>query len=464
MKFSSIALFLASALLADPSSAEGEACLDLDSLVFPSCGGQVIVNTIATELEALGDACTHSEREEIKLLAGSSKFAFAKKILRARCRAGAAIPVPCTDWSGVELDGCTLESVKDEVAAKLAALPTGDCTHDAAQELKILTGSKNDNQARKYIKAICGTAWLDVEQSKYRLDVDNYLRRNIMNQYTEGGTALNLETGNFQGDDNPAFPTPAGSLARTMGASIAAFQAEGNTDSVLQKVPTLNGCENQAMMCCFGRDRQSNDDNGNCNDNDCDNADPADNSNLCKIGTVPFPGEEEGDIHCHGIAWASDTNDFTAQLKYNNWWYVSMFDHMYQRGYVEHLLAGNQAAIDKVGVDFLPPMCGCMEDMPVVSRSDCTQIDATQKFVVNLDDDMLLYAEPQGDLQVAFNQCQGINSSNGQAANNDLASYVYRLNQEGKLDDATLDYIRTHLVGYDSPNDNENEAACTAAL
>ena len=40
-------------------------------------------------------------------------------------------------------------------------------------------------------------------------------------------------------------------------------------------------CPNtHSIICCWGRDRQSNDDNGNCKANDCDNAQPADNSNL----------------------------------------------------------------------------------------------------------------------------------------------------------------------------------------
>ena len=82
-------------------------------------------------------------------------------------------------------------------------------------------------------------------------------------------------------------------------------------------------------MCCFGRDRQSNDNNGNCNDSvdGCNDADPADNSNLCY--TEPsqeiFPSESEGKIHCHGLAWASDENDFSNLFKYNNFFYLSMY-------------------------------------------------------------------------------------------------------------------------------------------
>ena len=216
-------------------------------------------------------------------------------------------------------------------------------------------------------------------------------------------------------------------------------------------------------MCCFGRDRQPNDGNGNCADpieTKCRDADPADNSNLCytehNIATFSdpfaFPGESEGDIHCHGLAWADDENDFTAQLRFNNFFYVSLYDHMYTRGYVE----------TSVNSDSIP-MCGCIEEMPPVSRSDCAQIDATAQFTITFNAVDKFEASAADDLEIAFNACQGTDPSNGNDEDNDLASYVYRLNQEGKVDDTVKNKVFETLVGYNAPNDNENEAACEAA-
>ena len=105
-------------------------------------------------------------------------------------------------------------------------------------------------------------------------------------------------------------------------------------------------------MCCFGRDRQSNDNNGNCADNDCIDKSPADNSNLCYPNfptIIPFPNESEGAIHCYGLAWGEDVNGFEAKMKYNNLFFVSMYDHMYTRGYVEKMVP-----------DEYVPMCGCI--------------------------------------------------------------------------------------------------------
>lgn len=471
MKFSSTSLLLAASSVFSVAAVADVPCLTIADTVpelkpngNPACGLAAIVAKVTTELDALpAGTCPHTMRQEIKLLAGSDKFGFAKKILRAHCRTEAGIPNTCTEWEGVVLDACTVDTVKAEIAAQFATLGDGECAHSEADEFEMLTGARNPNQAEKYVKAICGTAWFGVEQSNFRLDIDTRLRKNYMNQYTEGLTELNTGTGNFQGADNPEYKTE-GTLVRTIGANINEFYQDGAQSSVLERVQTLNGCENQAIMCCFGRDRQV-DNDGNCADNDCEDADPGDNSNLCSVGDVDFPDQEEGAIHCHGLAWSNDSNDPTAQLKYNNFFYVSMYDHMYKRGYVEHVLANNIEGIAKVvaSAGTLPPMCGCIEDMPVVTRADCTQTDVVQNFKFTTNDNMLLNAVADGELKVDFNACQGEDVDGNAGANNDLASYVNALHHDGKLDAMTRSNIFGHLVGYADPGNNENEAACTAA-
>ena len=117
-------------------------------------------------------------------------------------------------------------------------------------------------------------------------------------------------------------------------------------------------CTSNAAMCCWPRDRQANDGNGNCAtsyDENCVDKDVADNTNLCfsdladgslsgkydsEKGFMAFPEDNnngEGAIHCHGFAWANDEYEHTARYKANNLFFVSMYDHMYQRGYVKNI-------------------------------------------------------------------------------------------------------------------------------
>lgn len=273
------------------------------------------------------------------------------------------------------------------------------------------------------------------------------------------------ETGNFQGEQSTKYPTTKRSMKA--GKKIDAYYqatSHGATNSRLQATfENVQNCELQSIMCCFGRDRQSGDNNGNCKLNQCGkNADPADNSNLCwtEPSMTTFPNREEGHTHCHGFAWAEDENDFISQLKYNNFFYVSMYDHLYTRGYVQ-----NQVVHKNGNSKDYVPMCSCIENMPPVSRSDCTQMDVTLTFRLSVDPEYgVLKAESLNDLDIDFNACQGYDYNDPtRNENNDLASYAVRLVAEGKMSTTTQYGMYETLLGYKYPNSNNNERVCKQA-
>jgi len=198
----------------------------------------------------------------------------------------------------------------------------------------------------------------------------------------------------------------------------------------------LATCATNAAMCCWPQDRQANDNNGNCAtpyDENCVDKDPADNTDLCFVdpargnastgydapdGVLVYPddnGRGEGAIHCHGLAWSNDVNDHTARYKANNLFYVSMYDHMYQRGYVKNVPGA--------------PMCGCVEQMPTVSRSDCTQVDLTETIQITYNPEANIpFHSKLTSVEIDFNACQGINNRN-----NDLWAYMARLYYQGDI-------------------------------
>jgi hypothetical protein len=206
-----------------------------------------------------------------------------------------------------------------------------------------------------------------------------------------------------------------------------------NFQSAVTDSDGLATCTTNAAMCCWPKDRQANDNNGNCAkpyDENCVNKDPADNTDLCYVDlergnastgfastdTLVYPGdnnEGEGAIHCHGLAWSNDVNDHTARYKANNLFFVSMYDHMYQRGYVQNIPGA--------------PMCGCVEQMPTVSRSDCTQVDLTETVEIKFDGASTFDAKLT-QVHVDFNACQGVNNRN-----NDLWAYMARLYYQGDI-------------------------------
>jgi len=408
-----------------------EPCLDFESLDFSAgCEYSSIESVIKAKL---GD-CSHDVETEVKALARDRDFAQAKFKVSNMCK---GVETCLDSWPDIVIEnGCTYKNILNKVKKML---PSG-CDHNAQTELQYFTSTDSKAEMKDKIDEVCSDGWSVIPESVFT-DIDERFDDTFMNQYVKGETFLNRETGSFEDT--------------TLGESIESFRDGAAASSVLANVPALEDCALPSIMCCFGRDRQPNDNNGNCADplsSQCVNADPADNSNLCFLeDDTVFPGETEGDIHCHGLAWAEDDNDFTAQLRMNNFFYISLYDHMYQRGYVENM-------IDSPDI----PMCGCIEDMQPVSRSDCTEIAASLAFTITFDDDGLL-AVPGDALKVDFNTCKGTNFSNGQRQNNDLASYVVELTNTGLISTAVRDEIFETLVGYATPNDNENEAACTAA-
>ena len=89
-----------------------------------------------------------------------------------------------------------------------------------------------------------------------------------------------------------------------------------------------------------------------------------------------------------------------------------MYDHMHQRGYVENIPGA--------------PMCGCIEQMPTVTRSDCTQIDLTE--VWRMDFDGTAFTGHIEKVDIDFNACKGRRNDN-----NDLWAYAARLYDEGTM-------------------------------
>jgi hypothetical protein len=212
----------------------------------------------------------------------------------------------------------------------------------------------------------------------------------------------------------------------------------------LPEIVNFEECEVRAAMCCWVSDRQADDDNGDCAtpyDENCVDADPSDNTDVCAVklgraqgsnnvknGVTLFPGGREGKTHCHGFAWTADELDTSAIFKGNSLFHVSMFDHLVTRGYVKNVPGA--------------PMCGCVEQMPIVSRADCTEMELVQEttFAFTAADGVTV--TPSGEWKVEFNACKGRDGKN-----NDLGAYVERLFDEKRVTRRDLRILRKNVVG-----------------
>lgn len=127
-------------------------------------------------------------------------------------------------------------------------------------------------------------------------------------------------------------------------------------------------------------------------------------------------------MHCHGFAWADSDTDLSKMYRGNNLFYVSLYDHA---GYI----SGVPGA----------PQCGCIEKMPVVTRSDCTEINKS-KFSMEFKLSSGKLDLNIKDSTVTFAACQG------NSVNNDLEDYYKKLAKQRKVKDNTRE-IQSRLVG-----------------
>ena len=123
-----------------------------------------------------------------------------------------------------------------------------------------------------------------------------------------------------------------------------------------QEFPSITLLLSQYSSYSYIQDRQS-DGNGGCNDGNCVDKSPADNTDLCYVDHERSPGSShveggftvfddaavnggEGKAHCHGFAWSTDDMHTSARFKGNNLFYVTLFDHLHTRGYVRNVPGG----------------------------------------------------------------------------------------------------------------------------
>jgi len=340
---------------------------------------------------------------------------------------------PCLNQWCVGSAACNYNSL---IAALTAQLSASGCTHSALTELKLIFGVSTSQEVKEAIANVCAQSYENFEEIT---DSGKIFDK----EFFDGGTYWNEER---------EWVTPAlivqDQLAVDPGTQIVQFY-NGIAQSKGVKWPDKmdnfkDGCKLGAAMCCWVQDRQAGDNNGNCAtpyDTNCHDADPADNVDVCYVdmqraptssrtpqGFALFDQNTEGDSHCHGFAWSGlDPTHQSAKFKANNLFYVSMYDHLYKRGYVRNVPGA--------------PMCACVEQMAVVDRSDCTEIAAREGLVKFCYNGSIVQAFASG-VSIQFNACQGLDGTN-----NDLDAYYRRLVKEGHRSDIEYkEFIKT-VVG-----------------
>ena len=209
----------------------------------------------------------------------------------------------------IEFEGCSASIVLSNLRDAFEAIAS-DCPHDFSYEIQLSTRTFSMDKAREYLDQQCGVAIqksFDTAPHRSFQDVNSRLNNDYLTDFWDGGTVLNSQTGNLQNSDgsdprqNKNYPTDAESFE--IGGSVRDFFETGAaTSSVIQAPQSfLEQCDFQTVMCCYSRDRQYGDGNGDCLRSNCTKRPPADNTNLCHDFERVFPGDEA--MHCHGFTF-----------------------------------------------------------------------------------------------------------------------------------------------------------------
>jgi len=390
------------------------------------------------------------------------------------------------------------------------------CHGGLGRELLTITGLEDGGNWWGALDDLCSAALGSTSSDNVEKDTP-WLDGIDLDLFFDGQGALNNEYGNLQniesefmrrgGYDRYFYIGPDTRLNDYLPTSEESYQGglaimdfyNNTLGKKFLSAPTAsfgtkdNECsETSAAMCCWSKDRQYNDKNGRCDLGNCINKAPSDNTDLCWTeddGNVfPYPNEDddledERDLHCHGVAWGTmeqEFGDVNNDAKWNSLFYVSMYDHLYKRGYVDSLTD----AEDFMGEQ---AMCGCVEDMNPVARADCTEAIGVANYTMYQDEEtgLLALEYNEGSFNIEFRDCKGfeyddeISPTDYQEAErkdkiglipdtNDLSAFVYRQFLEGKIDEGVIEKYEKTVVGYRFPevndNDDEREKVCKAAF
>jgi hypothetical protein len=360
--------------------------------------------------------------------------------------------LPDTEFELFVNNPCNYESLLTSIQQRLdypdELYDVIPCPHAAAEELLL---HFPDDATEESISSLISD-WCKAAMDAY--DTENMIS---WSDVTQKGEKFDKEYYDGNGDWNeehqsnyPHPPHVPGRASNVLNRDVE--RVDDLYESIIQRYPlewpdtltNFEDCQYQSAMCCWTTDRQANDHNGNCEtpyDENCLDADPGDNTDLCSVdmgrsikdsvhvdgGFALFPENTEGPIHCHGLAWGEDESEADYRFRANNLFFVSMSDHLHDRGYVRAV----QGA----------PMCACVENMPIVSRSDCTEITATETYKFTFP------ASTSGNIQVSldyvdldFNACKA-------NQNNNLQRFYERLLNEGRVSREKYEKFRNTVVG-----------------
>jgi len=143
---------------------------------------------------------------------------------------------------------------------------------------------------------------------------------------------------------------------------------------------------------------------------------------------VFFPGDSEGNANCMGFTWTDDDNDPANLYKGNLLFEVAMRHGLKSNGYTRSVPHA--------------PMCACVDQMPVVSKSDCKSVtkEGPSTWSIALDATSGLIKLWQASVSLIFDNCDGQDLATKYANVHPGSSISHRITGQcnGQVEDSFL--------------------------
>ena len=352
-------------------------------------------------------------------------------------------------WKVTVTNECSIESLKEALKPRFDKR----CKRfglSLDEDIQLLLGAQSQEEARKKMEEICTNA-LDKRHPK-KLEFGNISNRGREHdsEFFNGGTSWNA--GELQQLGKGSF---RGSGARRI--DMYDRQSKRRVLKWPEELPSLSACQANAAMCCWPVNQKapvSADGSVDCDpidgEIDCNIASAANAKNISSIpnnsgntdvclvdlskshsstgfkdGLTIFPNNTSA--YCSGVAWENGKNYWNSFAKGNLLFQSSMV-LMKEKGHEKNLPSA--------------PMCGCIEQMPIVTRADCIEAYSTARFIFQFRSTVPELRASVSKHLIQYRECKGMNSTT-----NDLKSWYDKLWLEKKVDMYQKEIFDSVIVG-----------------
>jgi len=251
----------------------------------------------------------------------------------------------------------------------------------------------------------------------------------FLKNFIDGGTTWNDNYENNYGNYNLASDAAIIPAVYSQSATSTVFDApNGGADDAYPGYFSnfYPGCRSGAITCCYTANRLP-------------DTDFAGNAEMCALDMTParqsnhinraaftyYDTQEDDNAYCTGFAF--DEGSFGDDVKYNTLFHMAMMTNLYTDGYVKNIPGA--------------PMCGCVEQMPVITHAKCTKavegysIDATTGEV-----SVSISWEDCGDLAGYYNTLPGKSTVEKNYINSRIVG-----SGEGQCEAAALSFMNDRM-------------------